>query len=48
MRAKLWHDASCQPRTALPTMGQMPNDHTGATQTPDTHQEMEARYAPDL
>ena len=48
MRSKLWDPASRQPRTVLPTMGQMLNDHTGMTQTPETQQEMEARYAPDL
>ena len=48
MRAKLWDGASLQPRSVLPTMGQMLNDHTGMTQVPETQQEMEARYAPDL
>ncbi|MEJ7808416.1 MAG: MSMEG_1061 family FMN-dependent PPOX-type flavoprotein [Telluria sp.] len=48
MRAKIWDDASRQPRTLLPTMGQMLNDHTGETHTPETQQQMEARYAPDL
>ena len=48
MRSKLWDDASRQPRSVLPTMGQMLNDHTGMTQAPETQQEMEARYAPDL
>lgn len=48
MRAKLWDPESRQPRTVLPTMGQMLNDHTGMTQAPETQQEMEARYAPDL
>ena len=48
MRSKLWDEASRQPRSVLPTMGQMLNDHTGMTQAPETQQEMEARYAPDL
>ncbi len=48
MRSKLWNDASRQPRSVLPTMGQMLNDQTGMTQAPETQQEMEARYAPDL
>ena len=48
MRSKLWDDASRQPRSVLPTMGQMLNDHTGMTQAPETQQEMEVRYAPDL
>ena len=48
MRSQLWDDASRQPRSVLPTMGQMLNDHTGATQAPETQQEMQARYAPDL
>lgn len=48
MRAQLWAESSRQPRSVLPTMGQMLNDHTGDTKTPETQQEMEARYAPDL
>jgi PPOX class probable FMN-dependent enzyme len=48
MRSRLWDEASRQPRCVLPTMGQMLADHTGATQAPETQQEMEARYAPDL
>ena len=48
MRSALWAEASRQPRSVLPTMGQMLGDHTGATTPPETQQEMEARYAPDL
>lgn len=48
MRSKLWEVESRQPRSVLPTMGQMLGDHTGMTQTPETQQEMAARYAPDL
>ena len=48
MRARLWDPASRQPRTVLPTMGQMLADHTGSPLVPETQQEMEARYAKDL
>ena len=48
MRSRLWDPASRRPRSVLPTMGQMLNDHTGMVQPPETQQEMEARYAPDL
>lgn len=48
MRSKLWDASSRQPRSVLPSMGQMLNDHTGETQAPETQQQMEARYAPDL
>lgn len=48
MRSALWAETSRQPRSVLPTMGRMLNDHTGDTKPPETQQEMEARYAPDL
>ncbi len=48
MRSQLWSDASRQPRSVLPSMGQMLGEQTGMTQAPETQQEMEARYAPDL
>jgi hypothetical protein len=48
MRARLWDPAIRQPRTVLPTMGQMLADHTGSTEKPETQHEMEARYAKDL
>lgn len=48
MRSKLWADDSRQPRSVLPTMGQMINDQTGIFAAPETQEEMAARYAPDL
>ena len=48
MRSKLWDQASRQPRSVLPTMGQMLGEQTGSSGVPETQQEMEARYAKDL
>ncbi len=48
MRSQLWDDASRQPRSVLPSMGQMLGEQTGMALPPETQQEMEARYAPDL
>jgi PPOX class probable FMN-dependent enzyme len=48
MRSKLWADDSRQPRSVLPTMGQMINEQTGILSAPETQEEMAARYAPDL
>ena len=48
MRSKLW-DASAQvPRSTLPTLGQMIGAQTGLVVAPETQEEMERRYAPDL
>ena len=48
MRSKLWAEESRQERSALPTMREMLNDHTGLSQPPETQEEMRARYTPDL
>jgi PPOX class probable FMN-dependent enzyme len=48
LRSRLWHDESRQPRSVLPSMGQMINDQTGLLQAPETQEQMEARYASDL
>jgi PPOX class probable FMN-dependent enzyme len=48
MRSKLWDPASRQPRSVLPTMGQMLGEQTGSSAVPESQQEMEARYARDL
>jgi PPOX class probable FMN-dependent enzyme len=48
MRSKLWSPASLVDRSALPTIGQMIADQTGLYITPETREEMERRYAPDL
>jgi hypothetical protein len=48
MRSKLWSADSRQPRSVLPTMGQMINEQTGIVSAPETQEQMEARYAPDL
>lgn len=48
MRSKLWSLASLVDRSALPTIGQMIADQTGLHIAPETREEMERRYAPDL
>ncbi len=48
MRSKLWSAESRIERNALPTMGEMLSDQTGMPGAPETHAEMQARYAPDL
>ena len=48
MRSKLWAPESRRERSALPTMGQMLNDQTGAAGPVETQEEMVARYAADL
>ena len=48
MRSRLWSADSRQPRSVLPTMGQMINDQTGILRQAETQEQMEARYAPDL
>lgn len=48
LRSKLWSDASRVERTVLPTAGQMISDQTGLVVAPETREEMERRYAPDL
>ncbi len=48
MRSKLWDAGSRQPRSVLPTMGQMLNDQTGELKPAESQDEMVARYARDL
>lgn len=48
MRSKLWSDAARVDRSALPTMGRMLADQTGIAAPPETQEEMQRRYAPDL
>ena len=48
MRSKLWSPASVQPRSCLPTMGEMLRDQIGGDTPAETTDEMLARYAADL
>lgn len=48
LRSKLWSDAARVDRSVLPTMGRMIGDQTGLQVAPETKEEMERRYAPDL
>lgn len=48
LRSKLWSESSKVERTKLPTIGQMISDQTGLRVDPETREEMERRYAPDL
>jgi PPOX class probable FMN-dependent enzyme len=48
MRSKLWSDAARNPRSVLPTMGQMINDQTGSDAPAESDEQMRARYAADL
>jgi len=48
MRSGLCQASAQIERAALPTMGQMINDQTGSAAPAETHEEMLARYAPDL
>lgn len=48
LRSRLWSAAAQVERTRLPTMGQMINEQTGLNSPPETREEMERRYAPDL
>lgn len=48
LRSRLWSAAAQVERTRLPTMGQMINEQTGLNTAPETREEMERRYAPDL
>lgn len=48
LRSRLWSAASLVERTQLPTMGQMLSEQTGLQVPPETREEMERRYAPDL
>lgn len=48
LRSRLWKPDAQQPRELLPTAGQMIADQTGLNVAPETREEMERRYAPDL
>ena len=48
MRSKLWDAGSRVDRSTLPTTGKMISDQTGIAVAPETREEMEKRYAPDL
>ena len=48
MRSKLWSPASKVDRSTLPTAGQMISDQTGIHVPPESKEDMERRYAPDL
>jgi PPOX class probable FMN-dependent enzyme len=48
LRSQLWKAASQVDRSVLPTIGQMIADQTGIQVPPETREEMEKRYAPDL
>ncbi|MEP7301693.1 MAG: pyridoxamine 5'-phosphate oxidase family protein [Caldimonas sp.] len=48
LRSKLWQPSAQQSRAALPTMGEMISDQTGIAVPAETHEQMLARYAPDL
>lgn len=48
LRSRLWSAASQVARSQMPTMGQMINEQTGLRSAPETREEMERRYAPDL
>lgn len=48
MRSKLWSATAQVPRETLPTIGQMIADQAGLDVPPETREEMERRYAPDL
>jgi PPOX class probable FMN-dependent enzyme len=48
LRSKLWSEASKVERTRLPTSGQIISEQTGLYVAPETREEMERRYQPDL
>ncbi|HEX8618066.1 MAG TPA: pyridoxamine 5'-phosphate oxidase family protein [Thermoanaerobaculia bacterium] len=48
MRSKLWSDEVRQPRSVLPTMGQMLAEQTGQEAPAETQEQMVARYQRDL
>jgi PPOX class probable FMN-dependent enzyme len=48
LRSRLWSDSSRVARSTLPTIGQMISDQTGVRVAPESKEEMERRYAPDL
>ena len=48
MRSQLWSPQSLQPRSCLPSAGEMLRDHTGIETPPETLEQLRARYQPDL
>ncbi|MBC5768154.1 MSMEG_1061 family FMN-dependent PPOX-type flavoprotein [Ramlibacter albus] len=48
LRSKLWSESSKVDRSFLPTAGQMISEQTGIRVAPETREEMERRYQPDL
>lgn len=48
MRSELWSPAVQQPRSVLPTMAEMINDHSGIVAEPMTQEEMRARFRHSL
>lgn len=48
LRSRLWSAAAQVERSRLPTVGQMISEQTGLQVAPETREEMERRYAPDL
>ena len=48
LRSRLWEPAAQVERSVLPTAGQMISEQTGIHVAPETREEMQARYAPDL
>lgn len=48
LRSRLWAESAKLDRAALPTAGQMISEQTGLHVAPETREDMERRYAPDL
>lgn len=48
MRSRLWSDEARQPRSVLPSMGQMIHDQAGLSGPVESQDQMVARYAADL
>ena len=48
MRSRLWAPEARNDRSVLPTMGEMLADHTGVGGTPESQEQMTARYERDL
>ena len=48
LRSKLWSESSKVARTTLPTIGEMIRDQSGLEFVPESREDMERRYAPDL
>ena len=48
MRSRLWSPEARVERSTLPTTGQMISEQTGIVVAPETREDMERRYAPDL